>query len=156
MDRSIYNPFDVDMASILEDDPRWSVFQSSYSVLPENIKDILVLEPTTMYLYGLSLQYGLNEDQSANISRIIRDILLVQAPIINMPQMISNKLGLDIEQSKQIANKIVSELFAPAIEDIKKMQREKFGQKPTQPRQTQPQANQINQNNIINLKDKNR
>lgn len=40
---------------------------------------------------------------------------------------ISTKLSLDQNKAKDIANQLVSQLLAPVMEDIKQIQRQKFG-----------------------------
>jgi hypothetical protein len=48
----------------------------------------------------------------------------------DMPTQISSKLGIDQGAALEIARAIVSRLFAPAIDDIKRLQLQKFGKLP--------------------------
>ena len=61
--------------------------------------------------------------------------------------------------ANQIAQKIVTELFVPAIEDIKNMQREKFKDRIAQNRSNQSQQSSQNtnaeQSNVIDLRKQN-
>lgn len=106
--------------------------------LSEPVKNILTDLSTAEFVEEkLGPAFGLNAEQKAEITRIIRDILLADAFIDDFPTLISQKLGIDSGTANQIEQRVVNELFAPAIEDIKKMQREKFADRIVQSRRYQ-------------------
>src|SRR3989338_11407717 len=85
--------------------------------LPESIKNILMDSSTAEFIEdGLGPTFNLVPEQKTEVTRIIRDILLGDASLNSMPSLISSKLNADQNTSVQIANKIVDDLFGPAIE----------------------------------------
>jgi len=153
-----YSPYQVDIEELLLVKNNWDVFADKFIKLPIKVKDVMISAATTNYLEFLSKKLGLNQIQSSDLSRIIRDTLLADAFLGDFPALISSKLGVVRDTADQIARKIVSELFVPAIEDIKAMQKEKFSsrisQSQTNQTQTQPPRQNINpeQGNVINLR----
>jgi|SRR3989338_127502 len=119
--------------------------------LPESVRNIMMDSSTAEFVgENLSSTYNLTAEQGTEITRIIRDILLGDAPLNSMPSLISSKLDTDQETSSQIANKIVNELFSPAIEDIKKLQADRPPERPDL--KIDPS---INKNNIVDLRNRN-
>lgn len=153
---NIYSPYQVDLEELLLVKKDWDIFANKFLRLPVSAKDVMVSGTTADYLRVISGKLGLNQNQSSDLSRIIRDILLADAFLGDFPSLISSKLGVDMNTASQIANKIVNELFAPAIEDIKNMQREKFKDRIAQNRSSQAQQPSPNteQGNVINLRNK--
>ena len=101
--------------------------------------------------------FGLTIDQKASLVRIIRGILLADEFLGDFPSLISSRLGVEMNTANQIAQKIVNELFAPAMEDIKNMQRGKFRDRIAQTRSSQtqqPPPNVSTEGNVINLRHK--
>lgn len=127
--------------------------------LPKLIQNISTDPSTAEFIEeGLGQTYELNAEQKAELTRIIRDILLADVFLGDFPMIISQKLNIDTGTASQIAQKIVNELFAPAVEDIKKMQRERFADRIAQTRTSQPQQTPQNtdteQGNVINLRNR--
>jgi len=152
-----YNPYEVDLQELLLVKKNWDVFANKFIPLPINIKNVMISLETAYYLEFLSKKLGLNQNQSSDLSRIVRDILLADEFLGDLPVLISSKLGVNMNIASQIAGKILSVLFAPAIEDIKNMQREKFKNRITQARgnQTQqPPPSVSTEGNVINLRNK--
>ena len=162
---NIYSPYEIDMEKLSSVPTELEIFTHKFVGLPRNIKDIMLLTAPG-FIWTLAQNYNLTEEQSGNISRIIRDILLGDLFAGDMSQTISERLELDQQTAQQIRDKLVKELFAPAIEDIKKIQREKFPDRVGQgsantPRPAMPQppappqmknAPPVNQSNIIDLR----
>ena len=122
---------------------------------------------TKQFTCTILKNFNLNKEQISEVTKIIRDILLGDASLNSMPSLISSKLNIDQSTSVQIANKIVNELFGPAIEDIKKLQTPKFPEKissPVAPMQPltpripeKPDLKiepDINRNNVVDLRNK--
>ena len=153
---NIYNPSQVDLEELLLVKKNWDVFANKFIKLPISIKGVITSATTAYYLEFLSKKTNLNQSQSSDLSRIVRDILLTDIFLGDFPVLISSKLGVDMNIANQIAHKIVSELFAPAIEDIKNMQREKFRDRIAQVKnkQTQQPPPNTEQGNVINLRNR--
>ena len=153
---NIYSPYQVDLEELLLVKKDWDIFANKFIKLPINVKDVINSATTDYYLEFICKKLGLDQNQSSDLSRIVRDILLADAFLGDFPSLISSKLGIEINTASQIAQKIVSELFAPAIEDIKNMQREKFKDRIAQAKsnQTQQPPPNTEQGNVINLKNR--
>lgn len=160
-------PFNIDLSR-----PNPAEFFHEYirrvSSLPKSVRNILMDTSTAEFIEeNLGPTFNLNNEQKVKITRTIRDILLGDAPLNSMPGLISSKLNIDQSSAVQIANKIVSDLFGPAIEDIKKLQTERFQRGvDKQNISAEPQTQKIpekpdlkidpgiNKNNIVDLRNK--
>lgn len=149
-------PFDVDRYS-------GSNYSSIYffqkvSALSDSIKDIMANPSTAEFLEEkLGPSFNLTVEQKIEITRIIRDVLLGDLFIGEMAQKISVRMKLSPDEAKKVGNLIVSELFGPAIEDIKKLQIEKFPEKINKPIPEKPDLkieSDINKNNIVDLRNR--
>ncbi len=150
-------PFDVDLST-----PKSEKFFEAYTIkvtsLPELIKNILMDSSTAEFIEeNLGPNFNLTPEQKIEITRIIRDVLLGDLFIGEMLQNISDRMKLLPDEARKLGNLIVSELFGPAIEDIKKMQIEKFPEKINRPIPEKPDLKiepDINKNNIVDLRNK--
>jgi len=70
---------------------------------------------------GLGPNFNLNRIQITEITRIIRDILLGDLSLNDTASTISQNLKVSPTVANQIQNKIMNDLFGPAVEDIKKI-----------------------------------
>jgi hypothetical protein len=123
-----FSPFFVDSKSMPDLD--WGKFQDKIDKIPPSLYDLLVDDKTSMFIEALTQKYVQLNTQGAEIARIIRDVILADIYIGDMPAQFSSKLGVDQNTALEIARIIVSQLFAPVIEDIKKLQFQKFGKLP--------------------------
>lgn len=152
-------PFNVDFFS-----PSGENFFEEYTKkvtpLSASIKNVLMDDSTTNFVEeDLGSTFGLNLEQKTEVLRIVRDILLGDLFAGDMIVTIAQKLNVDQTTAQQIRDKIVKELFAPAIEDIKKIQRERFPDRTKQGTAPQPPAPPqiktvpaVNQGNVIDLR----
>jgi len=126
--------------------------------LPPSVQGIFRNFSTAEFIEeNLGQMFGLTIDQKASLVRIIRGILLADEFLGDFPSLISSRLGVEMNTANQIAQKIVNELFAPAMEDIKNMQRGKFRDRTAQTRSSQtqqPPPNVSTEGNVINLRHK--
>jgi hypothetical protein len=130
-------------------------FLDVYSSLPISLKNILVSEETIRFILLLSDKFQIPTSKLEGLSRIIREAIMANMYIADMPSAIADYLRVMPPTAKEITNLIVSELFAPALEDIKKIQREKFGGEVPSRTQETKQADPINKNNVIDLRNRN-
>lgn len=131
-------PYDVDIGSLNSNDLEG--FISRTLALPQILGRILTNFSTAEFIEEkLGVVFGLNTNQKKEIARIIRDVILADIYIGDMPAQISSKLGVDQSMATEIARAIVSQLFAPVIEDIKKLQLQKFGKLPNSSTPQPPQ-----------------
>ena len=166
-DSTYATPYNVDLFL-----PKPKNFFTEYTrrvlALPEPVRNILMDSSTANYIEeNLGQSFGLNKEQKIEITRIIRDVLLGDISINAMASKISENLEIDSTVAYQIQSKIVNELFGPAIEDIKKLQTERFPEKPDRPvAPMRPQTQKItegsdlkidpdiNRNNVVDLRNK--
>lgn len=147
---NIYSPIEVDNDTLLLDDEKHELFYSKISSLSQNIQDLLFSIDTEEKLKNVSVQLRLNQKQTIELTRLVRDIIIKDVYLGDILKEAQKRLSLDETAARDAANKIISEIFSPALEDIKKLHIEKFGKKENAP--TQPTANNSNPNNMINLK----
>jgi len=124
----------------------WERFQDKIDTISEVLFVLLVTEETSEFIKSLTQKYIQLSVRGLDIARIIRDVVLADIYIGDMPGQISSKLGVDQNVATEIARAIVSQLFAPVIEDIKKMQLQKFGKLPSSSTPQQPRQNFAPQN----------
>lgn len=74
----------------------------------------------------LTITFRLSPEQKITVTRIIRDVLLNYIFIGDMPKEIQARLKVDQDTASKITAMIVSQLFGPAIEEIKKAQSTAF------------------------------
>lgn len=127
--------------------------------LPTNVQNVFRNFSTAEFIEEkLGQIFGLNVEQKANLTRILRDILLADAFWGDFPVLVSSKLGVDMNTANQIVKMITDGLLAPALDEIKTMQRTKFGDRIQQSgggqvRQT-PTNPPAETGNVVNLRNK--
>ena len=139
-EQKIYDPVEVDTDFFAQNEQEQELFYSKVKTLPGPIIDILFGLDTASLIEGICMDERLNQKQSAELARLIRKTVIADVYIGDMPAQISSKLGVDQNVALEIARNIVSQLFAPAIEDIKKLQLQKFGKLPGSSAQPSLQA----------------
>lgn len=121
------------------------------STLPKPVRSLLVGSTTAEFIEDiLRPQFNLSDSQVTVATAIIRDVLLANLFIGEMLGALTDEAGLDPQNAKKMSDMIVGQLFAPAIEDIKKLQRENFADRlgggaapqPPRPVSAQPQSSQ--------------
>jgi hypothetical protein len=116
------------------------------------------------FLMDIGGIFSLSENQSAELSRIIRNILIGDSYIGDFAKDISKRLALNWETSIQIASAIFGGLFQEALADIVPIQKENFPDKKTNLSQNpikidesdkvpfNPAGQVVGKNNIIDLR----
>ncbi len=127
-------------------------FLDTYSTLPLAVKNIISGTATLQFLLSLGSEFQISVIKLEGLSKIIREILINKIYVGDAQNLIRDYLVIDDLVVRNIVSRIVSELFRPAINDIKVAQQKVFVGKLNQPK---AQVNApINQNNIIDLRDK--
>jgi len=161
-------PFNVDL-SLPHSKSFFDEYLEKALSVPESIKNILMATSSAEFIENnLGPNFSMNSKQITEITRLIRDILISELFLGDFPMLISKKLNVDMQTADQMARKIATELFAPAIEDIKEFQKQKFVSKTGQFQQPEKQHlssfyqnkpdlkinPEINPNNVIDLRNK--
>ncbi|MEK7139030.1 MAG: hypothetical protein AAB799_02525 [Patescibacteria group bacterium] len=149
---SIYSPFRVGAQQMSENEANWQEFLIKVNKSSEKIVDLLVDVETIDFLADLSENFKLTENQSQELSRLVRDILLADIFWGDFLNLVVSRLGVERTTADQIIKSVTEGLLAPIIEDIKKAQKDKFGDKFVKPR---PSEN-IQQGNVVDLRNNNR
>lgn len=131
IDKTIYDPVEVDQDYFAQNPDAWGEFYTKLKTYPQGVIEVLFGADTGDILEKICVDFNLNREQSALLSRLIRTVLIADTYIGDMPAQISSKLGVDQSTALEIARAVVSQLFAPVIEDIKKLQLQKFGKLPS-------------------------
>lgn len=157
-----YSPFEVLTKNFGQSETAWDDFSYQISSTPVSIQDLVLGITAEDFIIGIVTDFNLSENQSKNLALIIGEILMGDLFIGDLAKNVGQKLNIDQVITREIVNKIANELFAPAIEDIKKIQREKFpdriGQGSTNAMPQPPAPPQIknappvNQSNVIDLR----
>lgn len=162
--RNIYSPIEVDEDELLRNDEAHELLYAKINTLPENVQDILFDEHTDETLKKISNELQLNQNQTIEMARLVRDLLIKDIYLGNIILEAANRLQIGENTARDIANRLVSDLFVPALEEIKKLHTEKFGpstnsrqtQKSTTPTSFQPttpkQESNVNPNNVLDLR----
>ena len=112
----------------------WERLNTKIDKLPQTLADFLADSKTPGLLDSLTQKYIQLSAQGPDVARLIRDVVIADVFIGDMPQELSRRLGIDQQLAREVANQIVSQLFTPVLEDLKKLHREKFpGRLPAKP-----------------------
>lgn len=161
-DSAYATPFNVDLFLSYQEN-FFEEYRKKVLSLPVSVRDIMMDISTAEFIEErLGPTFNLNLEQKTWITRIIRDVLFGDIFIGDMTTIISKKLNTDSQVAQQITIKILNELFASAIEDIKKIQRDRFASRigpvspaSQTPRNSVPPTQVVNENNIIDLRNQN-
>lgn len=129
-----YSPFFVDTAEMSDLD--WEKLNKKIDKMPQSLADFLVDAKVSEFMELLTQKYIQLSVQGSDIARLIRDVVIADVFIGDMPQELSRRLGIDQTVAREVTNLIVSQLFAPVLEDLKKVHRERFpGRLPVKPQE---------------------
>lgn len=115
-------------------DLTWERLQEKIDRIPTSLNNFLVDNKTSALIETLTQKYIQLSVQGPDVARLIRDVVIGDIFIGDMPKEISNRLGVDSTLAREVANQIVSQLFTPVLDDIKKVQNERYpGRLPAKP-----------------------
>lgn len=138
-DYYIFSPYFAGLES--EDVSSRNNFLASFINLSENIRKFLTSADTAQKVLQLIDATGLSDESGEALSLIVRQIVTGGLFIGKAPEVIEKKLELDRKSATEIMNRVLNELLAPVIEEVKDIQRERFVSPAPklQPRPTMPQ-----------------
>src|SRR3989344_1150388 len=102
-------------------------FIKSVLLLPRSIQKIMQSFSAAEFIEDkLGAVFNLSAEQKYQIAVVVKDILFSKTFLGDMPKEIQAKLGVSPDVAAKVAAMIVSDLFGPAIEEIKKAQSTAF------------------------------
>ncbi len=178
-----YDPIKVDEDYFPEHETEQEAFYQQLNALPRDVADILLMPETAEMLEKISKEKRLSVAQSQELSRLVRKIAVADIYLGDIVKEVQNKLSVNEASAKEVANSLVSEVFASALEELKKLHVQKFGRPAAGVAQAFGKQGQVpegtsdanigknvgtgtanplapnpsisNQNNIVNLRNKN-
>lgn len=105
------------------------IFLAEYTSMSSALKNYLSSTETAVNISTVGLSYRLEDNQVYLMAAAIRELITGKIFIKDFPFNLSSKLGIDDIKAGEIANKIISQTFGPIIEDVKRIQRNKFPDK---------------------------
>ena len=130
MDGAIYfmaSPYFAGFADL--DGSDYALFLTSFVDLPVSLKSFLSSPKTANAVYSLAIENILGETEASLIAALIREVAVGNVFVKDLPSLLASKLNIDPAKASTIANKIAADLFAPIIQDLKRIQQQKFGDK---------------------------
>ncbi|HEY4506612.1 MAG TPA: hypothetical protein VJH71_00375 [Candidatus Paceibacterota bacterium] len=104
----------------------WEKFQDKIDKISEPLFFLLVDDETSGFISSIVQKYSQLSSKGSNLARLIRDVVIGDIFIGDLPQELSRSTGLDQSAAREIANTVVSQLFSPILDEIKKLQSDKF------------------------------
>lgn len=104
-------------------------FLKVFDGLPQKIKELLISMDVTEQIMNTGTSFDLDESDIESVSFMVRKIAAGEIFIGDAEVFISDGLEITRERAKNLLGLIVNEVFAPSLEDIKKVQTEKFPQR---------------------------
>jgi len=127
--------------------------QEIYLTLPRDLKEAIFSVENADKIYQIAQKHQVPEEKISQLAKVIGHILL---SVLAMEKFISSlELNLDIErdEAQKIADEVKQEIFRPVINNLTKIQKEKFPQFSFRPPLSQPSTpTQPKNDNIIDLK----
>src|SRR3989338_3520875 len=122
-----FTPYSVDVFNF--DNPvDIKVYMDKFKYVGGATKDLIFNSSTADFIQEeLVPKFNLNKEQGREITRIIRDVLLADIFIGDKVSEIQKRLEINEGKAKQIASMIVTDLFTPALGEIKATHSARFG-----------------------------
>lgn len=117
-----YSPFDTDIGLFIEDKFALEEFYKKVKQLPDKIQGLMIDMSTAEFIKKIVTDFRLTEEKGEEIARIIRDILLTDVYYKDLRNAVEKRLKIDENMAQQIADTINNQLFAPIMEELKKIQ----------------------------------
>lgn len=104
----------------------YSKFLGVFETLPPYTKIYISSPETAEVVYSLGVKFGLSDTEISAVASLVRDTIIGNVFIKDLPKVMSSSLKIDEAKSSQLTNELISQSFGPIIEDIKQIQRTKF------------------------------
>lgn len=117
--------------------PEYNKFLNDFATLPPYSKVYFSSPETAVVIFSLGVKFDLDEMKISQIASLVRDVVIGNIFIKDLPSLISTKLNVDEQKGKEIANTIVVESFKTISGDIQRIQRAKFPERIAQMKATQ-------------------
>ena len=131
-------------------------FLKDFVESPEPIKYLLVSEETAHKIAQIGIQFNLRDDQVSNLAGLVRELIMKQILIQDLPQQIAIRAKVDPSLANSVAKELILTVINPMVKDLKKNQTMSPIQTPPNlpnPLPTSPNTN-INKNNVLDLRNK--
>lgn len=147
----------------------FKLFDSS----PQKVRDFLASIDTAEKIMNIGKTFGLDEFDTEAVSFMVREIAIGEIFVGNGANFIANETELPQERAENLLSLLVNEVLAPALDEIKKIQAEKFPEKvlrasetpkpfipsrPMSPKLSEKPAlkiePEINKNNVVDLRNR--
>ena len=152
---NIYDPIKVDDDYFPQHEAEQETFYQQLNVLPRNVADILLIPETSETLEKISKENQLSASQSQELSRLVRKITIADIYLGDIVKETQNKLSINEVSAKELANVLISEIFYPVLEELKKLHIEKFGSPSHKATESETKKEGVNNpNNLVNLRNK--
>lgn len=141
-------------------DLEWGELQDKIDELPQDLADFLVDYRTSNFIRNLTINKKVDPRLGTEIAAIVRDVIVADLYIDDLPTIFRDRLGISQDLAYETANEVVSQLFPPIIEGVKKIQRDKLGSRmsvqPQRPLETRepPSLHEQNVGNVVDLRGK--
>lgn len=135
----IYDPYEAYISQVIDDGFKYNQLHNKLSSYSGNFLDFIFSPELAEFIKDrVATPFNLAENQSKETALIVMDLILADLYLGNIVSEVQNRLGIDEQKAGVIAGLIVTELFTPILEDLKKMHLEKFAKNIPKP---QPQNN---------------
>jgi hypothetical protein len=116
-------------------------YSSQFEFISPPVEKIIFEFSTAEFIEErIGVAFNLSREQKKHIANIIRELLLGSLFIGDFISTVKTKLNVDDKKAGDIVSMIVAELFPPAIESIKRIQRIKFPNKIQELAKSKPAA----------------
>lgn len=106
-----------------------SMFLKSFDILPQKLKDFLAAMDTAEKIMNIGNTFGLDEFDSEAVALAVRKLAMGEISVGNGADFITNETELPRERAKNLLSLLVNEVLVLVLEDIKKIQSQKFPEK---------------------------
>ena len=123
----IYDPYEAYVNQIIDDGFKYDQLHKKLASLPENLLDFIFSPELAEFIKDkIVAPFNLNKQQTKETAKVVLELILTDIYLGNIVSEVQGRLAIDDQKAKTIAGLIVAELFAPILEDLKKMHIEKF------------------------------
>ena len=124
---NIYDPYNAYISLFLDDHFKYNKLHDQLKLMPKNLLDFLFdLKTANFIKEKIAISLDLNQSQSQEISIIVLEFVTSNLYLGNIVEEVKNRLGVGDIKAKTIAGLILTELFAPILEELKQTHIRKF------------------------------